>query len=75
MIGAPMTMLAIRWGAGCERRTSQCLIGEKVGWISSGAAHNHRVRVHEPFSLLMGQLAYGGSAGPEIAYQFERLDA
>jgi hypothetical protein len=28
----------------------------------------------EPFSLLMGQLAYEGSAGSEIAYRFERFE-
>ncbi|MEO5741301.1 MAG: hypothetical protein ABIS29_11965 [Vicinamibacterales bacterium] len=26
-----------------------------------------------PFSLLMGQLAYEGNGGPEIAYRFERF--
>jgi 8-hydroxy-5-deazaflavin:NADPH oxidoreductase len=30
-------------------------------------------RYIEPFSLLVAQLAYGGSAGPELAYRFERL--
>jgi hypothetical protein len=29
-------------------------------------------RYAEPFALLAGQLAYGGS-GPELAYRFERL--
>ena len=29
-------------------------------------------RYTEPFSLLIGQLAYEGSAGPELAYRFER---
>ena len=24
----------------------------------------------EPFALLIGELAYGGSAGPELAYRF-----
>jgi len=27
----------------------------------------------EPFALLMGQLAYEGDGGPEIAYRFERF--
>jgi hypothetical protein len=27
----------------------------------------------EPFSLLMGQLAYEGDAAPEVAYRFERF--
>jgi hypothetical protein len=28
-------------------------------------------RYTEPFALLMGQLAYEGSAGPKLAYRFE----
>jgi predicted dinucleotide-binding enzyme len=28
-------------------------------------------RCIEPFALLVGQLAYGGRAGPELAYRFE----
>ena len=28
-------------------------------------------RYTEPFALLIGQLAYGGSEGPELAYRFE----
>ena len=31
-------------------------------------------RYTEPFALLVGQLAYEGDAGPELAYRFERLD-
>jgi len=31
-------------------------------------------RYTEPFSLLIGQLAYDGSASPALAYRFERLD-
>jgi len=27
----------------------------------------------EPFALLMGQLAYEGDDGPEIAYRFDRF--
>ena len=27
----------------------------------------------EPFALLIGELAYGGAGGPELAYRFERL--
>jgi predicted dinucleotide-binding enzyme len=30
-------------------------------------------RYTEPFALLMGQLAYEGSEGPEVAYRFERF--
>ena len=31
-------------------------------------------RYTEPFALLIAQLAYEGSGGPELAYRFERLD-
>jgi hypothetical protein len=27
----------------------------------------------EPFALLVGELAYNGQAGPELAYRFERF--
>jgi len=30
-------------------------------------------RYTEPFALLMGQLAYEGEEGPQVAYRFERL--
>ena len=30
-------------------------------------------RYTEPFALLIGELAYGGTGGPELAYVFERL--
>jgi len=30
-------------------------------------------RYTEPFALLVGELAYGGEAGPELAYRFERF--
>lgn len=30
-------------------------------------------RYTEPFALLIGQLAYGGRGGPELAYRFERF--
>jgi 8-hydroxy-5-deazaflavin:NADPH oxidoreductase len=30
-------------------------------------------RYTEPFALLVGQLAYEGEAGPELAYRFERF--
>jgi predicted dinucleotide-binding enzyme len=31
-------------------------------------------RYTEPFALLVGRLAYGGDAGPELAYRFERFE-
>jgi 8-hydroxy-5-deazaflavin:NADPH oxidoreductase len=30
-------------------------------------------RCTEPFALLIGELAYGGKGGPELAYRFERF--
>jgi hypothetical protein len=30
-------------------------------------------RYTEPFALLVGELAYGGEGGPELAYRFERF--
>ena len=30
-------------------------------------------RYTEPFALLVGELAYGGDGGPELAYRFERF--
>jgi hypothetical protein len=30
-------------------------------------------RYVEPFSLLVAQLAYNGSSGPELAYRFEHF--
>jgi predicted dinucleotide-binding enzyme len=30
-------------------------------------------RYTEPFGLLIGQLAYDGAGGPELAYQFQRF--
>jgi len=30
-------------------------------------------RYTEPFALLVGELAYGGQSGPELAYRFERF--
>jgi len=30
-------------------------------------------RYTEPFALLVGELAYGGTTGPELAYRFERF--
>ncbi len=31
-------------------------------------------RYTEPFALLMGQPAYEGEGGPELAYRFERFE-
>lgn len=54
------------------KKTAVRLIGDAgfnpldVGGLSSA-------RYIEPFSLLVARLAYGGKAGPRVAYRFERF--
>ena len=49
------------------------LIGD-AGFDPVDAGPLRVARYMEPFSLLMGQLAYEGDAGPEIAYRFVGYD-
>jgi predicted dinucleotide-binding enzyme len=44
-----------------------------VGFDPVDAGPLRIARYTEPFSLLMGQLAYEGEGGPELAYRFERF--
>jgi 8-hydroxy-5-deazaflavin:NADPH oxidoreductase len=44
-----------------------------VGFDPVDAGPLRIARYTEPFALLMGQLAYEGEAGPELAYRFERF--
>ena len=44
-----------------------------VGFDPVDAGPLRIARYTEPFALLVGQLAYEGSGGPELAYRFERL--
>ena len=44
-----------------------------VGFDPVDAGPLRIARYAEPFALLMGQLAYEGEGGPEIAYRFERF--
>jgi len=44
-----------------------------VGFDPVDAGPLRIARYTEPFALLVGQLAYGGKGGPELAYRFERL--
>ena len=44
-----------------------------VGFDPVDAGPLRIARYTEPFALLIGQLAYEGDAGPELAYRFERL--
>jgi len=48
------------------------LIGE-VGFNPIDAGPLRIARYTEPFGLLVGQLAYEGNDGPELAYRFERF--
>ena len=44
-----------------------------VGFDPVDAGPLRIARYSEPFALLVGQLAYEGKEGPELAYQFERF--
>jgi 8-hydroxy-5-deazaflavin:NADPH oxidoreductase len=44
-----------------------------VGFDPVDAGPLRIVRYAEPFARLVGQLAYGGNEGPELACRFERL--
>jgi predicted dinucleotide-binding enzyme len=44
-----------------------------VGFDPVDAGPLKIARYAEPFSLLIAQLAYEGSAGPQLAYRFEHL--
>lgn len=44
-----------------------------VGFDPVDAGPLRITRYTEPFAMLVGQLAYGGSQGPELAYRFERF--
>src|SRR5512138_528749 len=46
---------------------------DDVGFEPVDAGPLRIARYLEPFTLLMGQLAYEGDAGPEVAYRFERF--
>ena len=44
-----------------------------VGFDPVDAGPLQVARYTEPFALLVGQLAYEGEVGPDLAYRFERL--
>jgi 8-hydroxy-5-deazaflavin:NADPH oxidoreductase len=46
-----------------------------VGFDPVDAGPLRVARYAEPFALLVGQLAYDGEGGPELAYRFERFEA
>jgi predicted dinucleotide-binding enzyme len=46
-----------------------------VGFDPVDAGPLRIARLMEPFSLLVGQLAYEGEGGPELAYRFDRYES
>jgi len=55
-----------------SKKVAAELIGD-VGFDPVDAGPLRIARYSEPFALLMAQLAYEGSEGPELAYRFERF--
>lgn len=55
-----------------EKDVAATLIRD-VGFDPVDAGPLRIARYMEPFSLLVGQLAYESEGGPEIAYRFERF--
>jgi 8-hydroxy-5-deazaflavin:NADPH oxidoreductase len=54
------------------KRVAATLIRD-VGFDPIDAGALRVARYLEPFALLMGELAYEGEGGPEVAYRFERF--
>ncbi len=54
------------------KATAATLISD-IGFEPMDAGPLRIARYMEPFALLMGQLAYEGDDGPEIAYRFDRF--
>jgi len=57
--------------AGAKKTTAQLI--RDVGFEPVDAGPLRIARYLEPFTLLIAQLAYEGSDGPELAYRFERF--
>jgi predicted dinucleotide-binding enzyme len=55
-----------------SKKTAATLIRD-VGFHPVDLGALSAARYIEPFSLLLAEIAYSGSAGPELAYRFERL--
>ena len=55
-----------------DKRVAATLIRD-AGFDPVDAGPLRIARYTEPFALLVGQLAYEGSGGPELAYRFERF--
>ncbi len=54
------------------KRVAATLIRD-VGFDPLDAGPLRIARYTEPFGLLIGQLAYEGDGGPQLAYRFERF--
>ncbi|MGE5141656.1 MAG: hypothetical protein ACM3JD_19495 [Rudaea sp.] len=60
---------------GDDRRSKELAAGliRDAGFDPVDAGPLCIARYTEPFTLLVGQLAYEGKGGPELAYRFERF--
>jgi 8-hydroxy-5-deazaflavin:NADPH oxidoreductase len=60
---------------GDEERSKEVAAGliRDAGFAPVDAGPLRMARYSEPFALLVAQLAYEGTEGPELAYRFERL--
>jgi 8-hydroxy-5-deazaflavin:NADPH oxidoreductase len=60
---------------GDERKAKQiaATLIRDTGFDPVDAGALRIARYTEPFALLVGELAYGGDGGPELAYGFERF--
>jgi 8-hydroxy-5-deazaflavin:NADPH oxidoreductase len=56
---------------GAKKLTADLI--KDVGFDPVDSGSLRIARYTEPFGLLMGEIAYGGKAGPELAYRFERF--
>ena len=61
LAAAPKGLLALPWR----------FLRSHAGFDPGDAGPSRIARYTEPFALLVGQLAYEGTGGPELAYRFE----
>ncbi|HEX9161893.1 MAG TPA: transmembrane reductase oxidoreductase, partial [Thermoanaerobaculia bacterium] len=60
-------------GDSAEAKRAAAILIRDVGFDPVDAGPLRIARYTEPFALLIGQLAYEGEEGPELAYRFERF--
>ena len=63
----------VYWGDHQGAKNVAATLIRDVGFAPIDAGPLRIARYMEPFSLLMGQLAYEGEGDPELAYRFERF--